>query len=362
MADKPKVSVIVCCYNVAKWLCAGRLDDVYSQTYGNLEIILVDDGSTDETAVLLDAEASKDPRVRVIHKKNGGLGSARNAGLDAASGEYVWAFDIDDRVERNCVERCVAMAEEKDCDVLMFGFLAITPYLGTIETVRLESTVITSNAELRDNYLDRILFIPNGNGFFCNKFYRRLFLEKYNLRFENQRIQQDEVFNLKVYHHLEKCYISSEVFYHYYIYDSGNNRSRFIPDRFDIYKSIRWHFEDLKSFWNLSDQRMEDYLDRRFYQSVMTCLLFNLMHPQCTFTEMQKKEEIDRIMDDPLTIRAFKHAEISDRGLEQKLYRIVCRSRSLRQMRMAVDFFAFLRKVKKNLFSAITHKEKIRFS
>lgn len=87
MINNPKVSIIVGCYNVAKWLRKGHLNDIYNQTYKHWELILVDDGSTDETLELLELEAKNDSRIRVIHKKNGGLGSARNAGLDVASGD-----------------------------------------------------------------------------------------------------------------------------------------------------------------------------------------------------------------------------------------------------------------------------------
>lgn len=349
MEESSKVSIIVGCYNVSKWLCMGRLNDIYNQTYRNWELILVDDGSTDETPALLDAEAKKDSRIRVLHKENGGLGSARNAGMDIATGDYIWSFDVDDRVEPTCIEYCVKTAESNDYEVVMFGFYVITPSLGTQEVVRLSETIIQSNIELCDNYLDKILFVPNGNGFFWNKFYKRSFLLKYNIRFENQRIQQDEVFNLMVYKHLERCYISSELFYHYYIYDKGNNRSKFLANRFDIYKSVRYHFEDLKDFWHLKDQRLDDYLNKRFYQSVMVCLLFNITHPQCTFTKHQVRTEINIIMDDPLTKESFEYARKNIHGIEQRLYRKACQHRSLLQIRMLTDLFLFLRKLHNHL-------------
>lgn len=349
MEQKSKVSIIVGCYNVSKWLRMGRLNDIYNQTYRNWELILVDDGSTDDTPALLDAEAEKDSRIRVIHKENGGLGSARNAGLDVASGDYIWSFDVDDRVELNCIEYCVTTAEANDYDVVMFGFYAETPSLGTKEIVRLTETVINSNADLRDNFLDRVLFVPNGNGFFWNKFYKRAFITKFNLRFENQRIQQDEVFNLKLYKHLDKCFISSEVFYHYFIYNNGNTRSRFIKDRFDIYKSVRYNFDELKNYWQLKDQRLDDYLNKRFYQSVMACLLFNITHPKSTFTKQQAKTEINRIMEDSLTKESFEYAQKNINCIEQSLYRKACLNRNLFQIRILTCLFSLLRKGR-NLF------------
>lgn len=345
MSKNTKVSIIVGCYNVAKWLREGRLQDIYSQTYEHWELILVDDGSTDDTPKLLDAEAKKDVRIRVIHKQNGGLGSARNAALEVATGYYVWSYDVDDHVDNDCIAYCVNEMEARQLDVLMFGFHAVTPSLGTSVPVRLDETMLTSNDEVRDNYIDKILFVPNGNGFFWNKFYKRSFIELHHLRFGNQRIQQDEVFNLNVYKHLQRCYLSPRIFYHYYIYSSGNNRSKFLPDRFDIYKSVRFHFEELKAYWNLHDERLDSYLDRRFYQSVLACMLFNLTHPRCTFTKAQKREEMHRIMSDALTLQAFAFAERSERGVEQRLYRWACRKESLSLIRVLVWAFAWLRKI-----------------
>ncbi|MDR3314701.1 MAG: glycosyltransferase, partial [Oscillospiraceae bacterium] len=89
------ISVIVPVYNVEPYL-PKCLDSIVSQTYANLEIILVDDGSTDASGSICDAYAAKDERVRVIHQANGGVAAARNAGLDAAVGEYIQFVDSDD--------------------------------------------------------------------------------------------------------------------------------------------------------------------------------------------------------------------------------------------------------------------------
>ena len=93
------VSVIIGLFDVAPFLAEKRLGCILNQTWKDLEIILVNDGSTDETLRLCKELASEDSRIVLIDKPNGGLGSARNAGLDAASGEYVWFYDVDDVAE-----------------------------------------------------------------------------------------------------------------------------------------------------------------------------------------------------------------------------------------------------------------------
>ena len=96
------ISIIVPVYKVEKYLdkC---VESIVEQTYKNLEIILVDDGSPDNCPAMCDEWAQKDSRIKVIHKENGGLSSARNAGLDACTGEYIYFLDSDDYIADNCI-------------------------------------------------------------------------------------------------------------------------------------------------------------------------------------------------------------------------------------------------------------------
>ena len=94
----PKVTVIVPVYNVEQYL-RRCIDSILAQTFGDLELILVDDGSADSSGVICDAYAEKDSRVKVIHQKNSGVSAARNTGLDAAEGEYIAFVDSDDHVD-----------------------------------------------------------------------------------------------------------------------------------------------------------------------------------------------------------------------------------------------------------------------
>ena len=109
MENQGVVSVIICCYNVSHWLETKRLSCILNQSYSNIEIILVDDGSTDNTLPLCRDLATVDGRIKVITKENGGLGSARNVGLDAATGKYVWFYDVDDEAGKT-TERMVPHA------------------------------------------------------------------------------------------------------------------------------------------------------------------------------------------------------------------------------------------------------------
>ena len=117
----PLISVVIPCYNVELYLhkC---IDSVLSQTYQNLEIILVDDGSPDNCGKICDEYASQDKRVKVIHKPNGGLSDARNVAIDQATGEWITFVDSDDYVAEDYVETLYGLVEKFDCEVSVAWF------------------------------------------------------------------------------------------------------------------------------------------------------------------------------------------------------------------------------------------------
>ncbi|WP_455500573.1 glycosyltransferase family 2 protein [Gemmiger sp.] len=116
----PTVSVIIPVYKVERYLDA-CVESVAGQSYTDLEIILVDDGSPDNCPQMCDAWAQKDPRIRVIHRKNGGLSAARNTGVDAAKGAFIAFADSDDRMEPDAIRRTVEAQEKYNADMVIFN-------------------------------------------------------------------------------------------------------------------------------------------------------------------------------------------------------------------------------------------------
>ena len=111
MNQSPRISVIVPVYNVEQYL-PRCVESILAQTYENLEILLVDDGTKDNCGAICDAYARQDERVKVIHKENGGLSSARNAGIDVSTGEYFSFVDSDDWIEPDMYEKMMALTEK----------------------------------------------------------------------------------------------------------------------------------------------------------------------------------------------------------------------------------------------------------
>lgn len=349
-------SIIIGCYNVAPWLREKRLRDIRQQSDANIEIILVDDGSTDDTPVLLQTLAEEDSRIRIITKENGGLGSARNAGLEAARGEYIWFYDVDDEAEPHLVEKNVEWMTTYHTQLNIFSFKATTPAQHLTENVIFEEQLVESNEALHDIFLDKLFFMRYGNGFAWNKFYNRCFLENHGIRFGNQRIQQDELFNLQIYPLAQRVYISSEPLYHYFIYEHGNARSRYIPHRYAIYRSI---FEGIRHFsekWSLQDSRLEDYMHRRLYDGISQTILFNTFHPDSPLDKKGKKGEIMQILHDPSVKKCIHYiAQQQPRSLEQRLYLKAYQNESFCAICWLRQIFGLLRNIKKQM-NRVTHE------
>lgn len=155
----PLISIIIPVYNVAPYL-KKCVDSVINQTYTNLEIILVDDGSTDNSGAICDTYARIDKRIKVIHKPNGGLSDARNAGLAVAKGDYIGFVDSDDWVDLNMYAKLLAFAQDKDLDVAMCCAYVVKN--GAIYYGKLKFPPFVTAS--REEMIDMLFFIREGTG------------------------------------------------------------------------------------------------------------------------------------------------------------------------------------------------------
>lgn len=263
-------SVIVCVFNAAKYFSRG-ISCLAGQHFQAFEVILVDDGSTDETPLLCDLTAEGDSRFKVVHQQNAGPGPARNKGMEQAVGRYLCFFDIDDIVRCDWLEILYKRIVENEPQLLIYGYREIREKNKTITEVAFDELYFQTNEELRAGYLPHLSGLRCNNGFVWNKVYERDSVLSNDLRFSCCKIQQDELFNLAVYKKTDRVRVVAEVLYDYYIYEKGNIRSTFIPDRTDIFCKIRESFLDLYQCWQLDDDRFLRYVHERFIKS----LLFN---------------------------------------------------------------------------------------
>lgn len=180
MNDK-KISVIVPVYNVQDFV-GTCVDSVLNQSYKNLEIILVDDGSTDESGKICDSYAEKDPRITVVHKANGGLSSARNAGLDIATGEYIGFVDSDDYIHPDMYDTLAYAVIKENADVAM-GMIKLTDSKSEAMTdIDKTSYEVKTRSEYWHMVYSQLIMCPN-------KLYKSDILK--NIRFHLGRYHED---------------------------------------------------------------------------------------------------------------------------------------------------------------------------
>jgi len=190
-----KVSVVIPVYNVEKYL-RECVDSVLGQTYSELEVILVDDGSPDNCGAICDEYAEQDGRITVIHKKNGGLSDARNAGLKQVSGKYVYFLDSDDYLKKDAIEILVDTAEKENADVIFFS--AETVYEDyeyksiKDDFARKQSYPAGSGSSVVISMLENKEYIP------CVQlqFYREALLSDNGISFRKGMLHEDELFTI----------------------------------------------------------------------------------------------------------------------------------------------------------------------
>ena len=208
------ISVIVPVYNVAPYL-RQCVDSILSQSYTNLEVLLIDDGSTDESGAICDEYAQQDSRVKVIHKSNGGLSSARNVGLSLASGEWISFVDSDDWLDTDIYQKCIDELERyPDLDLVRF-FINYTYLEKGSNPYRLEpwkeaqdSLVIDKNTCFR--YPGRVLAVV------CSSIYRASVLKSLGITFIEGLIHEDEYFTAELYARAQPLKGRYVPFYGYY--------------------------------------------------------------------------------------------------------------------------------------------------
>lgn len=209
----PKISIIVPVYNVEKYL-RRCLDSIRAQTFTDWECICVDDGSPDGSGAILDGYAAEDGRFVVVHKENGGVSSARNAGLDAAHGEWITFVDADDWVESSLYETTLRLAKENDADLVQWN----AEQFSDVKIVRKGK----DKTEGMFNFiLDHTYFSPS----MCDKVFKKTLSQ--GLRFpEGIALSEDRLFALQVYLACKNCFYINKIFYHYYV--RGNSASHSI--------------------------------------------------------------------------------------------------------------------------------------
>lgn len=314
----PTISIIIPIYNMEQFL--GRcLDSVVSQTYSSLEIILVNDGSTDSSGDICDNYAQNDNRIKVIHQVNSGVSSARNAGLDAATGDYISFVDPDDYIELNTYETLIPYLAN-DIDILRFNakrkgeILNWLPFKGEYSGDRFEQEVVLpmiGSEKFGGMFILGVLWVH---------LFKRDLIEKNHIRFNKElRRCEDRLFTITTMLHANKMFFIDDILYHYQVNDES------LSNRYD---PIRWQQElifldDLKkkyfetkslSFIIKANQRISNDYVLRAITSINNEYFTNNDN-----SFWQRYKNIKKIINNPNTRLSIKYIQREKSGLKGDL-------------------------------------------
>lgn len=254
------VSIIVPVYKVERYL-KRCIDSILSQTYSDFEVVLVDDGSPDNCPSICDEYAKIDSRIIVIHKENGGLSSARNAGLEIASGKYVLFVDSDDFIKSNLLENCVNIIENFGCDSVRFGYEKIAEnqkYLSTHSPACKTYYFNDSISRLQFIHNDLLSYSIPFTAWSC--LFKNSIIKEHNLRFVSERIiySEDTFFSVLYTFYSSSCIAISDCFY---VYRDNKNSLMGTYKRqnvLHINKCVEWS----KRLYQICE---DDYIKEHFY-------------------------------------------------------------------------------------------------
>lgn len=274
------ISVIVPVYNVEKYL-PQCIDSILNQTIKNLEIILVDDGSLDNSGKICDEFSKKDDRIVVIHKENNGLSSARNAGLEIAKGNYIGFIDSDDWLDEHMYEILLKLLKENNSDISCCNFFKATDNKDKIPSATNEIVKSYNNIEGLNNFYNDLY--PQ-TVVAWNKLYKRDLFE--NISYPIGKIHEDEGTTYKLYYRANKITYTNRALYYYRTTPNSITTSKFNKKRLDIIDVYDEKVEFIKSINN-----------DEIYSKTLKWYLFNLINCyfECSTNIENSKEYLNLI-------------------------------------------------------------------
>lgn len=266
------ITIIVPVYNVEKYI-KECVDSLISQTYQNIEIILVDDGSKDKSGVICDSYATLDSRIKVIHKQNEGLGFARNTGLKMAQGKFVTFIDSDDKADTDLVENLVDTIHEFDCDTCIGGFKRITEE-GIVNFKEQYEDALFEKDDVYNELFARMLgSAPDRQDAIrmsvWNVLYSMDVIRQHNIEFPSERklISEDIIWDAEYYKYARRVKVISSTAYNYRI-TPGSLTQKY---RADMLEKICVLYNEMYSRIS-SNKILVARFQRQFFVNLRVCI------------------------------------------------------------------------------------------
>lgn len=259
------VSVIVPVYNVEKFL-KRCLDSLINQTLQNIEIICINDGSTDKSVEILEEYSKKDSRIIVINQENQGLSVTRNNGMSIAKGEFISFVDSDDWIDFDFLENLYNAAVKYGCDIACAGIIRLHKMHQKIHLLH-ERTIITEDFREKLELCD----VPD-KSYVWNKIYKTSELKRHNLKFEPGMIYEDVMFTPQVLYLLKKLVTVPEVYYYYWRNSNSIVTQRNVQALADRQNANKW----AREFFKEHNVDIESYSEKSIKYKIFNITIFQI--------------------------------------------------------------------------------------
>lgn len=326
------VSVIIPAYNLEKKL-EKSLKSLLTQTYSNIEIIIVDDGSKDDTYNVALSIMDKDNRVHAYTKANEGAGPTRNYGIGKAKGKYLYFFDGDDLLQQNFIEIMVGEIERYDVDMTVCGY----KLFNSNEEVILGSEYIANNKkEVHELYTKfakgRLSNSP------WNKLYKKDIIINNNITFPTLRRSQDAVFNLNYFNSISSCKYVDKPLYIYVENNLKDTFNKFPKDYFDICLKLNLMFNNYFKEWKVQTDENQQFLDSYFINDIKDCMIFSYS-PKWALSKKERSTYFKSIINDEHTKAIINR--FNGIGIIQKILVILIKTRNISLINIFINMLIF---------------------
>lgn len=327
-----KLSIIIPVYNVEQYL-QSCVQSVITQTYQDLQVILVNDGSTDSSGVLCDQLAQQDNRIQVVHKSNGGLSDARNAGLEVATGDYVAFLDSDDvYLQNDGLEQLMTLAQVEQPDVLLFQAVDVYPKHQSIRKAYDEAWIATHSGM---EVFHQLVRTQSFNMSACFQIIRRELLEQHQIYFEKGLLSEDVDWSLRLWKYVQKVRAINLPMYGY------QHREGSISTTYTI-RNLQSYEHIFAKFVQLYNERAVDDATESYWQTTMGYLA--QMYTSCLYAYGQiareDKSEAYAILK--------RYATLLEHSISIKSERVILLKRYI-GLRLTVWVFALYGRIRKML-------------
>lgn len=319
-----KISIIVPVYNVELYL-SRCLDTIINQTLNEIEIILVNDGSSDNSLNICRYYESLDSRIIVIDKKNEGVSSARNEGLKIAGGEYIGFVDPDDWIDFEMYESMYTKAKTGNYDVVMCNYIIQMGSTLIKNKLQISKKVFTSKDEIKNEIISNMISPKNLDsdktsimGSVCRCIFKNKIIKDKNIYFiQDIDFSEDLLFCINIFIESSSVFIDEEYHYHY-CYRDNSAVSKYKKNFLEQMFRVNNHIEELLIKSKLYDN-LKDRLNIRYYNMYFS-QIFNLLKEESLVTNFKVIEFIKKFCDDDLVVRVVKNQKKSEISMVKRMY------------------------------------------